>query len=70
MNLHEYLFCYQLTAHQFAKKCDLSGSYICSLLRGDLKPSAKTMRIVNRVTNGKVVKIEPMPNLDEGDKAA
>ena len=57
MNLHEYLFYNQLTAHKFAELCDLSGSYICSLLRGDTKPSAKTLRIIKRVTNDKVEKI-------------
>ncbi len=56
MNLHEYLFYKRLSASDFGKICDLSGSYIASLLRGDLEPSDKTLRIIERVTKGKVTK--------------
>lgn len=54
MNLHEYLFYKRLSASDFGKICDLSGSYIAALLRGDLIPSDKTLRIIERVTKGKV----------------
>ncbi len=54
MNLHEYLFYKRLSASDFAKICDLSGSYVASLLRGDLIPSGKTLRIIEKVTKGKV----------------
>jgi hypothetical protein len=54
MNLKEYLFYLQLSEAAFAKLCDLSGSYVSAIIRGDIKPSDKTLRIIERVTEGLV----------------
>jgi transcriptional regulator with XRE-family HTH domain len=55
-NLHEYLFYKKLSAAQFAKLCDLSGTYISAVMRGDVEPSDKTMRIISRLTKNRVTK--------------
>ena len=54
MNLREYLFYKEMSMEEFSKTADLSSSYVSQLLRGKLNPTAKTLRVIERATGGKV----------------
>ena len=54
MNLQEYLFYSQMTVKDFAKIADLSNAFLSRVINGKATPSAKTLRIIERVTNGRV----------------
>ena len=81
MNLKEYLFYSEMTVSDFAKIADLNNAFLSRVLNGKTIPSAKTLRVIERVTNGKVttktallpIKFpeEPKePKSDEGGLAA
>lgn len=57
MNLKEYLFYKNMNMNEFARHADLSETYISSLLRGKINPTAKTLRVIERATQG-IVKAE------------
>ena len=65
MTLHEYLFYTRQSIRKFAKTCDLSASHLYALMKGELKASDKTMRIIDRVTQGRVKEIGKAPSLKE-----
>jgi len=54
MNLREYLFYSHMTIRVFAKLADLSVPCISGCVNNNYKPSAKTLRAIERATNGKV----------------
>ena len=54
MNLKEYLFYESISVNEFAKIADLSASYLSQIINDRVKPSPKTCRSIERVTNGKV----------------
>ena len=54
MNLKEYLFYSQMTVQDFAKVADFSNAFLSRVINGKQIPSAKTLRVIERVTNGRV----------------
>ena len=54
MNLKEYMFYKGMTIKEFAVYSDLSTAYLSRALNGRHMPSAKTLRVIERVTKGKV----------------
>jgi len=54
MNLKEYLFYSNMTIRDFAKIADFNNAFLSGVINGKRIPSAKTMRTIERVTNGKV----------------
>lgn len=54
MNLREYLFYSNMTVKDFAKIADFNNAFLSRILNGKHMPSAKTLRAIERVTNGKV----------------
>lgn len=78
MNLRTYLFFKEMTVRDFCKVADFSEAFICTVLSGRKKPSAKTLRMIERATNGIVkahevcapIKLPPELEEQEGGKAA
>ncbi len=54
MNLQEYLFYSRMTVKDFAKIADLSDAFLSRVINGKSIPSPKTLRCIERVTNGRV----------------
>jgi transcriptional regulator with XRE-family HTH domain len=54
MNLLEYLFYSRMTVKDFAKIADLSNAFLSRVINGKVTPSPKTLRVIERVTNGRV----------------
>lgn len=54
MNLKEYLFYKEMSLKDFCIHADFSHCYLSSVLSGKKKPSAKTLRIIEKATRGKV----------------
>jgi hypothetical protein len=52
MNLREYLFYKEMTSAEFARKADLSEAYVSMLCRRRAKPTGKTLRVIERTTDG------------------
>ena len=54
MRLREYLWAYDLTIGEFAKKVRYSHSYVGNVMNGFLTPGPKFIEDVERVTGGQV----------------
>jgi transcriptional regulator with XRE-family HTH domain len=54
MNLKEYLFYKGMTVREFCKLAEFSDAFLSSVLSGKKVPSAKTLRIIEKATKGKV----------------
>ncbi len=54
MNLQEYLFYSQMSIRDFAKIADFSNAFLSRVINGKQVPSAKTLRVIERVTGGRV----------------
>lgn len=54
MNLKEFLFYSNMSAAKFARSADLTPSYISEIIRGNARPTAKTLRVIERATGGVV----------------
>jgi transcriptional regulator with XRE-family HTH domain len=54
MNLREYLFYKNMSVREFCKVADFNDSFLSTVLSGKKKPSAKTLRLIERATGGKV----------------
>lgn len=54
MNLQEYLFYSQMSVRDFAKIADFSSAFLSRVINGKQIPSAKSLRVIERVTGGRV----------------
>jgi DNA-binding transcriptional regulator YdaS (Cro superfamily) len=54
MNLKEYLFYSEMSVTDFSKLADLDRTFVSSIISGGRRPSAKSIRAIERATKGKV----------------
>lgn len=54
MNLKEFLFYADMSAAKFARSADLTPSYISQVMRGNIRPTAKTLKVIVKATGDRI----------------